>query len=231
LRETWDREPPPLVEELHELDRAAGRKVLDYGCGNGYLLGLYARRGAEVYGLDVTDRAIELARSRFALIGLDGTFIRNDGATIPFESGTFDVVCSLGVLHHIPDPAPVVAELFRVLKPGGRLVVMLYNRDSWRYRVACRFDLRPGETVEERVRRNDGRDIPYGRVCSRAEARRLLSAFQDHRFVVAKLNFGDLALWRRPLERALVRLVPRRAVEALGRRIGWNLYCVARKPG
>ena len=229
LRESPDVEPYAFSNLVHDYEGSGGKRVLDYGCGNGYVVAQYARYGAEVHGVDITEAAIELTRARFALLGLEGTFARSDGTAIPFEDERFDVVCSMGVLHHIPEPAPVVAELQRVLRPGGKLVVMVYNRDSYRYRVAFRLGRR-GETLQERVNRNDGAGNPYGTVYSKEELGRLLGAFEDHRFLVNKLSFGELALWSPRGERVLARALPRRAVDRLARRYGWNLYCVARKP-
>jgi SAM-dependent methyltransferase len=229
-RESPDVEPYPFSNFVHDYENSKGKAVLDYGCGNGYVLSHYARHGASVYGVDLTQAAIDLCRARFELLGLEGNFVQNDGTTVPFEDGLFDVACSMGVLHHIPDPAPTVAELYRVLKPGGRLIVMLYHRDSFRYRVTYRLR-RSGETMEERINRNDGPDNPYGRVYTREEARRLLAAFEGHRFYVNKLGLGELALWWPPLERVVARVVPQRAAGKLARRWGWNLYCVARKSG
>jgi SAM-dependent methyltransferase len=230
LRESPDVEPYAFSNLVHDYEGSTGQRVLDYGCGNGYVLGQYARNGAEVCGVDVTETAVELTKARFALLGLEGTFVVGDGETIPFEDERFDVACSMGVLHHIPDPAPVVAELHRVLEPGGKLVVMVYNRDSYRYRVAFRLGRR-GETLQERVNRNDGAGNPYGTVYSQDELRGLLGAFEDHRFLVGKLGFGELALWKPPAERVLARTIPRRALDRVASRYGWNLYCVARKPG
>jgi SAM-dependent methyltransferase len=229
LRESPDVEPYAFSNLVHDYEGSAGKVVLDYGCGNGYVLGQYARNGATAYGVDLTDAAVELARKRFELLELDGTFVANDGTTIPFDDAFFDVACSMGVLHHIPDPAPVVAELHRVLKPGGKLVVMVYNRDSYRYRVTFRVRRGAG-TLQERVNRNDGAGNPYGTVYTRDDVRRLLAAFEGHRFLVNKLSFGELACWWPPLERTLTRAVPRRAVDRAARRYGWNLYCIARKP-
>ena len=229
LRESADVEPYEFSNLVHDYEGSAGKVVLDYGCGNGYVLAQYARHGAEVHGADVADRAIELARTRFALLGLQGAFTRSNGANVPYEDGFFDIACSMGVLHHIPDPAPVVWELHRVLKPGGKLVVMLYNRDSFRYRVAFRLRSK-GRTLQERVNQNDGAGNPYGTTYTQEEVRRLLAQFEDHRFLVHKLSFNELALWWPPLERVLRRTVTRRAVERLAGRYGWNLYCVARKP-
>src|SRR5215218_3441349 len=120
---------------LHEYSAFAGKKVLDVGSGNGYVLSKYAREGAEVYGVDLTPAAITLCQQRFALLGLRGHFDIANAERLPFADETFDCVCSMGVLHHTPDTAAAVAEIYRVLKPGGRLIVMFYHRDSVLYRV------------------------------------------------------------------------------------------------
>lgn len=235
LREASDGEPYALSDRIHGYASATGKRVLDYGCGHGYVLAHYARNGATVVGVDVTDRAVELSRERFALLGLDGTFVRGDGATVPAESDSFDVVCSMGVLHHIPEPQRVVAELARVLRPGGQLIVMVYNRRSFRYHVTFRarrrFGPEPfrGRSLAEQVNMNDGIGNPLGRVYSREELRTLLAAFEGHEFLVSKLGRAELGLWRPWLER-LASLVPAGAVDALARRVGWNLYCRALKP-
>jgi SAM-dependent methyltransferase len=235
LREAPDSEPYAYSNVIHGYEGASGKSVLDFGCGHGYVLGHYARHGAHVSGLDVTDRAVELSRSRFDLLGLTGSFAVTDGTSAPFDDESFDIVCSMGVLHHIPDPAPVVAELGRVLKPGGELIVMVYNRDSFRYRVTfparTRFGPEPyrGRSRADQINMNDGVDNPLGRVYSRAELGHLLSAFEGHTYSVNKLGRAELGLWRRDLGR-IVRFVPGPAVSALAQRVGWNLYCRARKP-
>jgi SAM-dependent methyltransferase len=235
LREAADSEPYPYSNFIHEYESASGKSVLDYGCGHGYVLAHYARNGADVSGLDVTQRAVELSRARFDLLGLTGLFVRNEGSEVPFETNSFDIVCSMGVLHHIPDPQPVVAELARVLKPGGQLIVMVYNRNSFRYRVTfaarTRFGPAPyrGRSRDEQVNMNDGVDNPLGRVYSKPELATLLAAFKGHSFHVNKLGAAELALWRPRLQRA-TRLAPAGVVAALAQRGGWNLYCKAHKP-
>jgi ubiquinone/menaquinone biosynthesis C-methylase UbiE len=116
-------------------DKAKGLRVLEIGCGLGTDGAGFARAGALYTGVDLTEAAVSLARRRFELEGLPGEFRVADAEALEFEDGSFDLVYSHGVLHHTPDARAAVREVHRVLKPGGRAVVMLYHRDSYNYRV------------------------------------------------------------------------------------------------
>jgi ubiquinone/menaquinone biosynthesis C-methylase UbiE len=109
--------------------------VLEVGCGLGTDGAQFAKAGAKYTGIDLTDAAVELAKRRFELFDLPGTFRVADAERLDFPDNSFDVVYSHGVLHHTPDPAAAVREIHRVLRPGGKAVVMLYHRDSYNYRV------------------------------------------------------------------------------------------------
>jgi SAM-dependent methyltransferase len=115
--------------------RARGLRVLEIGCGLGTDGAQFARAGADYTGVDLTDAAVELARKCFAVFGLKGDFRTADAEQLDFADESFDLVYSHGVLHHTPDTARAVAEVHRVLRPGGRAVVMLYHRNSYNYRV------------------------------------------------------------------------------------------------
>ncbi len=116
-------------------DKTRGLRVLEIGCGLGTDGAQFARAGAIYTGVDLTDAAVELARRRFELENLPGEFRAADAENLDFAGETFDVVYSHGVLHHTPDTQRAVAEVHRVLKPGGHAIVMLYHRDSYNYRV------------------------------------------------------------------------------------------------
>ena len=99
----------------------AGRRILDAGCGSGPLFAALRDRGAIVTGIDKSGGMLKLARRRLG----DGADLQvaDLGSTLPFPDGTFDDVTASLVLHYLQDWAPVLAELRRVLKPGGRLIV------------------------------------------------------------------------------------------------------------
>lgn len=114
---------------------ARGLKVLEIGCGLGTDGAQFAEAGADYTGIDLTEAAVELARRRFALFDLPGTFKTADAESLSFPDESFDLVYSHGVLHHTPETGKAIQEIHRVLRPGGRAVVMLYHRGSYNYRV------------------------------------------------------------------------------------------------
>jgi ubiquinone/menaquinone biosynthesis C-methylase UbiE len=123
------------IPDAAEFDSARGLKVLEIGCGLGTDGAQFAKAGADYTGVDLTDAAVNLAKRRFELFALKGQFRVSDAENLDFTPNSFDLVYSHGVLHHTPDTAAAVREVYRVLRPGGRAVVMLYHRNSYNYRV------------------------------------------------------------------------------------------------
>lgn len=116
--------------EAHGFDKEAGNVVLEYGCGGGSDTLSLLRRGCRVYFADVTHSNVEVTRSRVTEAGMieRATGLALDASDrLPIADGILDAVTSHGVIHHIEDPLPVMCEFFRVLKPGGRVYVMLYT--------------------------------------------------------------------------------------------------------
>ena len=99
----------------------AGRRILDAGCGSGPLFAALRDQGAIVTGIDKSAGMVELARRR---LGDDADLqVAELGKPLPFPDATFDDVTASLVLHYLQDWGPALAELRRVLKPGGRLIV------------------------------------------------------------------------------------------------------------
>jgi len=122
-----------------------GQKVLEIGLGQGAESEQLIRRGALWTGLDLTSESVRRVQIRLELKGLPYEAIWRGSATqIPAPDSSFDVVFSHGVFHHVPDILSAQSEVHRVLKPGGRLVVMLYARRSLNYQVTIRILRRAG---------------------------------------------------------------------------------------
>ncbi len=121
----------PFINDYARFHEAAGRSVLEIGVGVGTDHVRFARAGADLHGVDLTQRGIELVRRRLALEGLTSQLQVADAEALPFADKRFEIVYAWGVLHHTPDTAKAVAEAVRVLRPGGRLCLMVYSRHAW----------------------------------------------------------------------------------------------------
>ncbi len=113
-----------------------GKRVLEIGPGAGGHSALFARYGALVSSADITWKRAQSTNAKFRLMGemAEGcNALQSDAENPPFPDDSFDLVYSNGVLHHTNDTARAVGEAFRVLKPGGKAVIMLYCKSSWHY--------------------------------------------------------------------------------------------------
>jgi ubiquinone/menaquinone biosynthesis C-methylase UbiE len=116
-----------------DFDALAGKDVLEVGCGSGIAAQMLAEAGANLTAVDLTPWAVATTRRRLDAFGLDGNVREADGEDLPFADASFDLVFSWGVIHHSSDMDRALRELVRVLRPGGELVLMVYNRRSLFY--------------------------------------------------------------------------------------------------
>ncbi|MGE0751915.1 MAG: class I SAM-dependent methyltransferase [Variibacter sp.] len=117
----------PWVPAVLDFPSMAGKEVLEIGHGMGCDLVHAAKAGAHVHAVDLTPNHHEIAKKHFAANGLEADLRLCDASELPFASNTFDVVYSLGVLHHTDDTVRCISEAYRVLKPGGRFTIALYH--------------------------------------------------------------------------------------------------------
>lgn len=114
---------PGALEFLARLAVGPGTRMLDVGCGAGQIAIPAARAGARVTGVDIAENLIAQARARAQAEDVDVQFDEGDAEALPYESGAFDVVVSLIGAMFAPRPERVAAELVRVCRPGGRIVM------------------------------------------------------------------------------------------------------------
>lgn len=118
------------IMEKIDFKAGKGKKVLEIGYGMGTDLLTFRQNGSKVYGIDITPEHYNLARRNFKLHHQKADLRLCDAAHIPFPAETFALVYSNGVLHHTPDTERCISEAYRVLKPGGKLVLALYHTYS-----------------------------------------------------------------------------------------------------
>jgi SAM-dependent methyltransferase len=226
----------PYLESYVPRDSLAGRHVLEIGIGYGTLGQLLAECGCRYYGLDIAANPVALMEYRLARLtpGAQGTVQHGSALSIPHGNETFDYVYSIGCLHHTGDIGRAVGEVHRVLRHGGKAIVMLYNRHSFRQltrgvAVRLRTALRFGSRVQaaQQVRGlydadSTGEAAPCTEFVSKAEARRLFAAFRH--VEIHKQNFDQLVLLGGRI------VIPReRFLTTLAHVVGLDLYILATK--
>jgi glycosyltransferase involved in cell wall biosynthesis/ubiquinone/menaquinone biosynthesis C-methylase UbiE len=224
------RDYAPWMAGVMEFGRHAGKDVLEIGGGMGTDLAQFARHGARVTDVDLSAGHLELARENLALRGLTGTFILHDAETLPFDDSAFDVVYSNGVIHHTPNTRSVICEMRRVLRPGGRAIVMVYAENSLHYwrNLVWTIGLKEGELESMSM----GQIMSYAVERSdNAAARPLVKVYTKKRLRDLFDGFTDIEIVQRQMVPDEVpRLLARVPVAELGKFMGWNLIIKARKP-
>ena len=142
----WD--PEGEFRPLHEInplrlgwiDQHAGLKgkvVLDVGCGGGILTEAMTRLGAQVTGIDLSDKALRVAELHLHESGLKVSYLKQSAEAFAEQNaGAFDVVTCMELLEHVPEPDAMVAACARLLKPGGQAFFSTINRNPKSYLFA-----------------------------------------------------------------------------------------------
>jgi 2-polyprenyl-3-methyl-5-hydroxy-6-metoxy-1,4-benzoquinol methylase len=246
----------PHILEVVPFAATKGKRVLEIGCGLGTDGARFAAAGADYQAVDLTEESLRLAKANFTSRGLSGTFTQTNAETLPFPRASFDVVYSHGVIHHIPQTEQVVSEMHRVLKPGGKAIVMVYHRHSYNYyvnillfrRLGALLLLLPGGTAiaagltgEKREILEAHRHQLHDRGLSYLRTQEFLSANTDGpgnplSKVYSQREATDLFRMFNPVK-TQVRYLNRRRIPFIGkwlpsfldRRWGWHLYIEALK--
>jgi SAM-dependent methyltransferase len=195
-----------------------GMRLLEIGCGVGTDLARFARSGALVTGIDLADQAVALAKINLQQRGLAADLLVMDGEALAFGDDAFDVVYLHGVLPYAREPRRVLEEARRVVRPGGQVIAMGYNKYSW----LSVLSLATGVHLEHH-------DAPVFRALSIREFRSMFDGFSRARIhverfpVKSELHSGLKAtLYNEGFVR-IFRLLP----YSLKRRIGWHMIIVA----
>ena len=238
---SWNR---PLhgaspFDRLFPYERYVGGRVLEVGCGMGTMASNWARHGARVTAVDLNRTAVEMTTRRFKLFGLEGRVQQEDARTLSFADAEFDYAYSFGVLHHSPDLAQSIAELMRVVRPGGGFGVMLYNRRSILYRYNVEYlqgflhyenqFLGPLELASRYGDGDEAEGNPHTWPITREEAFDFFRPYS--RDVGVRLLGTELDSIFRQMLPFVGRLVPRLVRKSWARRYGWSLWINGTKDG
>lgn len=118
----------PYLNDLFPKILKSGLVSLEVGCGLGTDLRTFSRAGLEVTGLDYSPENAYLSKLGLQVCNLKGNVVSGDAECLPFPDESFDLVYSWGCLHHTPNTQKSINEISRVLRPGGKTVIMLYHK-------------------------------------------------------------------------------------------------------
>jgi ubiquinone/menaquinone biosynthesis C-methylase UbiE len=214
----------PHIPVFAQFATSRGLNVLEVGIGMGADFLEWLKAGAIATGIDLTSAAVERTRKRCELAGYKANVFQADGENLPFASNTFDIVYSYGAMHHSPDTQQCIQEAFRVLKPGGRIRVMLYHHRSLTgFMLWLRYGLFGLQSMRATVYHH--LESPGTKCFSQPEIRTLMQGFEQLKMEVA-FSPGDLLLhkpsvrFRSPVYRLVWTFYPRRVVRLLGKKLG-----------
>lgn len=183
----------PFIESFARFDDARDLDVLEIGVGLGADHQRFAQSGARLTGIDLTDRAVEHTRRRFELFGLRSDLRVADAESLPFADESFDWVYSWGVLHHSPDTARAIDEVWRVLRRSGVARIMIYHKHALvGYMLWLRYGLlrgKPWRSLSDIYASH--LESPGTKAYTMNEARRLCQRFAEVR-ISTVLTHGDL---------------------------------------
>jgi len=129
---------PHILDLMDRID-FRDKRVLEVGAGIGTDARNIIVRGGVYTGINVDPGSTAAATRALKVFGLPGQVLERNATSLDFPDASFDIVYSFGVLQHIPEVGKAVAEIHRVLKPGGQIMAMVYNKSSINYAIEIMF--------------------------------------------------------------------------------------------
>lgn len=213
----------PHIPGFAEFDLWKGKKVLEIGCGLGTDATNFARAGADYTAVELSSESLKLARKRFEVFGLKGTFHHGNAEQVASLVGgeLFDLVYSFGVIHHTPNPRAVIEEARKLVKQDGELRIMLYAEPSWKaIMIEAGFDQPEAQS-----------GCPIAFTYSEQGVRDLLAGcfevtemHQDHIFPYVIEKYVRYEYEPQPWFKAM----PEGMFRALEKRLGWHMLITAK---
>jgi len=226
----------PWMKNTFKFERFRDKKILEIGVGTGTDHLQFAKAGAILTGIDITPKSIELTKKNLELHGYKSNLLIADAEKLPFQDGTFDVVYSFGVLHHIPDTQKAINEIYRVLRcDGGKTIIALYHKNSLYYwcgiflnRILFKKQIfkNSREEILSEIECGGKGTKPLVKLYTRRDARKLFKRFNKMKIYTKHIGIGTS---NRPINKILKTPGINKIFELLSLRFGWYLIIEAKK--
>jgi ubiquinone/menaquinone biosynthesis C-methylase UbiE len=214
----------PWMKNVMDFAQFRDKKILEIGFGMGTDLFQFASNSAEVFGIDLSPKHLEISQKRFELYGIKANLQIADAENMPFNDSFFDAVYSFGVIHHTPDMQKTIEETYRVLKPGGKAIISVYNRNSAyyyfvlmaKYILFFRFLKETYRQTLSRIEYRENSDAcPLVILSSRSEYLKRFSNFREVSIECHHLHAHDFGPFKK--------IIPKFLVRKLENKLGWYL--------
>jgi ubiquinone/menaquinone biosynthesis C-methylase UbiE len=212
----WKRIP---FDNFIDFDEIGALDVLEIGVGMGTHAELLSGHARSYTGIDLTEYSIRATKARFEQFGCPGRILQQDAELMDFPDASFDYVWSWGVIHHSSDTARILKQIHRVLRPGGKLVFMVYHQSVWNtfvrgwlYYGLLKRGVFRGKNAHQLIQETT--DGALARYYKAADLKSELSGqfeMEETRLLGNKMQLLPLAYG--PLKEHLARIIP----DALGR--------------
>lgn len=222
----------PYVRDFAKFDESTGKDILEIGVGMGADHEEFAlAHPASLRGIDLTDKAIEHCKKKFQILGLSSLLEPGNAESLDFQSDSFDVVYSCGVIHHSPNTEEAVREIYRVLRQGGVARVMIYHRYSpVGFLLWTRYALLKGRPwLGLNHIYDEYLESPGTKAYTVSEAKKMFSQFSSADMSVicssGDLLYGEAGQRHRGILLSLAKkLWPRSVVKWISKRFNFGLY-------
>jgi 2-polyprenyl-3-methyl-5-hydroxy-6-metoxy-1,4-benzoquinol methylase len=224
----------PHIPGFAQFERWRGKEVLEIGSGIGTDSCNFVRNGADLTVVELSTESVSIAKKRLELYGLNANFVNGNAEELdqllpPHQK--FDLIYSFGVIHHTPNTEQAAREIHRVLKRGGKAIVMVYHRASlyyWGGIIIKRgllggglWSASPAELMSRYVEHTETSGRPLVKAYTRSEVRKMFSMFCDCQVAVNQLTREELGVFGR--------MLPKPALQWLARYFGGNIIITATK--
>ena len=205
----------PHIRDFGQFHLYQGKRVLEIGCGIGIDGAEFVKNGAVYTGIDISENSIKMAQERFDCLNLDGRLLVRNGTDLN-GLGEFDLVYSLGVLHHYPDVDKIVNSVHNVLVRDGEFKFMVYAKHSWKYAMI----LKGLDQYEAQA------GCPYAKAYSKEDVYKLL----EDKFTIGRIRQAHCFMYNvEKYKKGIYELEPYFAAmsedirEAIKEYLGWHL--------
>lgn len=219
----------PFIHKYAQFEEWKGKRVLEIGCGVGTDFIQFCRAGADACAVDFSINSINLTHKRLKSFGFNGKKIFvGDAENLPFPDNCFDLVYSWDVLHHTPNMEKALSEVCRVLKPSGKICIMLYHKYSLvalqLYLMYGVFSLKPFRHIDEIIANH--LESLGTKAYTKSQARVLFKDFIDLKIETIVTRY-DLRYWRDKEKND--RFLPGWIGGLIPNNLGWYLVIKGRK--